>query len=46
MVSDSLANSGMGVVIDHWSRLFGIGMDREVFEAHVAVESASSATGQ
>ena len=46
VVFDFLASFGMGVVIDHWSSLFGIGMERGVFEAHVAVGSASSANGQ
>jgi hypothetical protein len=45
VVFDSLANSGMGVVIDHWSKLFGIGMDDEEFEVDIAIEPVSLASG-
>ena len=45
MVFDSLANFGMGVVIDHLSRFFGIGEVDEVFEVDVVTEPSTSASG-
>jgi hypothetical protein len=45
VVFDSLANFGMGVVIDHLSRFSGIVMYDEGFEVYVEVGPVSSADG-
>jgi hypothetical protein len=44
VVFDSLANFGMGVVIDHLSRFFGIVTYDEEFEVDIGVVPAISAS--